>query len=178
MTTTGGFPELQATHGGTPMTGYATLVDDLAVEMVQVLGPTITFLTPPDGSGDAPCVMRGTIPPGDLVPLHSHAEPETFLLESGELEAFAGPGEWLRLRAGDVLHVPGDAPHAFRNDCREPAVTIVVTTARIGRFFREVGRPSADPLATFLAVSERYGYWNATPEENAAIGIVLPGSAR
>jgi quercetin dioxygenase-like cupin family protein len=119
--------------------------------------------------------MRGSIPPGGIVPLHSHADPETFLMESGELDAFAGERDWIRVLPGDVLHVPGDAPHAFRNPGAVPAVTLIVTTARIARFFREVARPSDDPLATFLATAERYGYWNATPEENAAIGITPMG---
>jgi hypothetical protein len=51
----------------------------------------------------------------------------------------------------------------------------------MGRFFQEVGRPvtgtpqpvTAEDLARFLSVSATYGYWNATPEENAAIGIPL-----
>jgi len=155
------------------MTAHATLVDDLAVEVVEVLGPTITFLTPPDDSGDAPCVMRGTMPPGVVVPLHSHADPETFLMESGSVQALAGGREWVTLRPRDVFHIPGDAPHAFRNDGDAPAAMTIVSTARIARFFRAVGRPSGDPLATFLATAARYGYWNASPEENAAIGIDL-----
>ena len=70
-----------------------------------------------------------------------------------------------QIRPGDVFHVPGCAKHAFRNRSSEPAVMIVTTTSRIGRFFREVASPPAggDPLLHFLATSERYGYWNATP---------------
>jgi hypothetical protein len=46
----------------------------------------------------------------------------------------------------------------------------IVSTATIGRFFREIdGRR----VEEFEAISERYGYWNATPEENAAIGLSL-----
>ena len=50
-------------------------------------------------------------------------------------------------------------------------MNILVSTARIGRFFREVAAPSGDPIEHFLATAERYGYWNATPEENAAVGL-------
>jgi hypothetical protein len=54
---------------------------------------------------------------------------------------------------------------------------------RLAQFLQEVGRPIAathkpetiEDLAPFLAhfeaVSVKYGYWNATPEENAAVGI-------
>lgn len=55
----------------------AHLVDPRNVETLDVLGPVVQFLTAPrDGE---PCVMRGTIPPGVTVPLHSHADPETFI---------------------------------------------------------------------------------------------------
>jgi hypothetical protein len=46
----------------------------------------------------------------------------------------------------------------------------VVTTASIARFFREI---AGHGVERFLEVAERYGYWNATPEENAAAGIAL-----
>jgi hypothetical protein len=36
------------------------------------------------------------------------------------------------------------------------------------------GPPSPDVVERFLRTSERYGYWNATPEENAAVGVELP----
>jgi hypothetical protein len=36
------------------------------------------------------------------------------------------------------------------------------------------GPPSAEAIERFLATAERYGYWNATPEENAEVGLALP----
>lgn len=36
----------------------------------------------------------------------------------------------------------------------------------MARFFRELAGPDA-----FEVVSARYGFWNATAEENAAIGL-------
>lgn len=60
---------------------------------------------------------------------------------------------------------------------------LIVTTAKMARFFREVGLPvqataagepaSAAALQRFQEASERYGCWNATPEENAEVGIEL-----
>ena len=49
----------------------------------------------------------------------------------------------------------------------------LVTTATMTRFFREIAAAPDE----FLAISDRYGYWNATPEENAAIGITVPAPA-
>jgi quercetin dioxygenase-like cupin family protein len=164
------------------MSNSAQLVD--AGETIDVLGPTIEYLTPLDGDENGPCVMRGTIPPGGVVPLHAHADPETFLMISGHVEGLVHSDEgftWVRIGPGDVFHIPGNAKHAWRNQSDDPAVMHLVSTTRIGRFFREVGRPagaaagppSPEALEHFLETAERYGYWNATPEENAAIGLAL-----
>lgn len=168
--------------------GSAVFVDQDAAETIDVLGPTVQFLTPSDEDGEAPCLMRGTIPPGGSVPLHSHPDPETFVAVSGELEVLVhrdGRFDWAPVRPGDVVHVPGGAKHAFRNRSPEPAVQLLVSTATIGRFFREIGTPvgpgspppgppSGETLARFLATAERYGHWTASPEENAEVGLTLP----
>jgi quercetin dioxygenase-like cupin family protein len=162
----------------------AHLVAPRHVPELDVLGPTIEFLTAPDADSDEPCLMRGSIPPGGVVSLHSHPDPETFIALSGELEGLAMDGEeftWVRVGPGDIFHVPGSAKHAFRNPFTHPAVQLVISTARLGRFFREIGRPlgagppSADALGDFLVTAARYGHWNATPAENAAIGLSLRG---
>jgi hypothetical protein len=89
--------------------------------------------------------------------------------------------KWIAAKAGDYIHVPGGAQHAWRNVSGEPLVNLIITTKKLGRFFREAGRPAMDTpqpvapedLARFAAISAKYGYWNATPEENAAVGIDL-----
>ncbi len=165
-------------------------MEPLEREELEVLGPVVEFLTPFSEDESEPCAMRGTIPPGGIVPLHSHLEPETFIQISGEMEGLVWSDdgfEWVRIRPGDVFHVPCGARHAFRNPSSEPAVSIVVTKPRIARFFREVGtvrtlgvsatRPPAEAmLRHFLEVSGRYGYWNGTPQENAEVGLsLIPG---
>ena len=100
-------------------------------------------------------MIRGTIPPGAVVPMHTHADPETFFEVTGTPEGLVHTDagfRWEPIRPGDVFHVPGRAKHAFRNHSSEPAVMIVTTTSRIGRFFREVASPPAgsDPLLHFL----------------------------
>jgi quercetin dioxygenase-like cupin family protein len=170
----------------TDLSAIAHLVGPETIETVSVFGPTIEFLTPA-GEDDAPCVMRGTIPPGAVVPLHSHPEPETFIALSGEVEGLAAlPSgfEWLPVQPGDVFHVPGGARHAWRNLSRNPATNIVVTAQTLGRFFREVGTPhvigkpppmpSRQAIEHFLATAERYGHWTASPDENAEVGLTLP----
>jgi quercetin dioxygenase-like cupin family protein len=73
----------------------AHLVDARDAETLDVLGPTIQLLTSPEDES-APCVMRGTIPPDVSVPLHSHPDPETLLLVSGEVEGLAESADGFR----------------------------------------------------------------------------------
>jgi quercetin dioxygenase-like cupin family protein len=153
--------------------------------VVELFGPTVEYLTSPEDEPNDFCVLKGTIPPSASVPLHSHADTEDFFILSGSVEGLRHDTQgytWIGAKAGDYLHVPGDAPHAWRNVSREPVVMLMITTKRIGRFFQEVGRPATgapqppptpEDLARFAAVSAKYGYWNATPEENVAVGIQM-----
>jgi quercetin dioxygenase-like cupin family protein len=123
----------------------ALLVDPNSVRRFDVLGPMVEYFTPP-GNGE-PCVMRGTIPPGVSVPLHAHADPETFLMISGEIEGLrhtADGFDWITIRPGDIFHVPGHAKHAFRNRKNIPAVMMIVSTDKIGPFLPG-GRISCRP---------------------------------
>ena len=153
---------------------------------IDLEGPTVEFLTSPQEASIDFCVLKGVIPPGVSVPLHSHPDTEDFFIISGQVEALrqgAQGYEWISAKAGDYLHVPGGTRHGWRNVATEPMVAYLITTTKLARFFQEVRRPvtatpqsgTAEDLEHFLArfetVSTKYGYWNATPEENAAVGI-------
>jgi quercetin dioxygenase-like cupin family protein len=58
-----------------------------------------------DNEGDF-CVMRCTLPAGAVVPMHSHADRETFYMVSGKLDALRGD-RWEELRPGDLFDVRG-----------------------------------------------------------------------
>jgi mannose-6-phosphate isomerase-like protein (cupin superfamily) len=162
---------------------FAHLVQPEHLDTIEVLGPTIQFLTS-TADANAPCIMRGTIPPGVSIPLHSHGDPETFVMLSGTVDGLVirhEDFEWTRINPGDVFHVPPHAKHAWRNQGQSDAVMVIVTTSRLGGFFQELGKPlkpgvsvtppSQDEIRRFLKTAEKYGYWNATPEENARVGI-------
>jgi len=159
------------------------LVDATALEAYEVVGPTVEFLTSPDAGDDALTVLRGTIPAGGVVPLHSHADPETFVIVDGTAEALARTAQgarWIAAGPGDIVEVPPNAPHAWRNTSDRPNTAIVLTNGRLARFFREIGTPAGqapppreEAVARLLRAAERYGHWTATPEENAAVGIDL-----
>ena len=152
--------------------------------IVEFFGPTVEFLTSPEDEHNNFCVLKATIPPGVSVPLHSHPDTEDFFIISGSVEGLRHDTEgykWMEAKAGDYLHVPADAPHAWRNVSGEPLVNLIITTKKLGHFFREAGRPvmerpqpvTPEDLTRFAAISAKYGYWNATPEENAAVRIDL-----
>ncbi|MDV3123617.1 cupin domain-containing protein [Mycobacterium sp. 21AC1] len=159
------------------------LAVNTGLEALEVLGPHVEFLTFAEDELNQICVMRAVIPPGVTVPLHSHDDFEDFYIVSGGHQVLlSGPDglQWQDASPGDYVRVPGDVPHAHRNISDEPAVDLVITTARMGRFFREVGRPVTAPprtpeeVAHFVETAHRYGYRLGTPEENAAAGIMLP----
>jgi quercetin dioxygenase-like cupin family protein len=147
----------------------------------EVFGGIVEFLS----WSDEFCVLRGTVPPGSVVPLHSHPDAEDFFILSGTQQVLVQGDDglqWRDAQAGDYIRVPGDAPHAHRNITDKPAIDLIVTTARLGRFFAEIGRPVSDALApptpeevaNFVAVSQNYGYVLGSPEQNAAVGITMP----
>ena len=162
------------------------LVIESDCETLDVFGPSVQFLVAPQGSDEAPCVIKGTIPPGGSVPIHSHQAIEVFYVLSGNVEVLRekhGKSHWIAAGPGDFIEVPSGAKHGFRNRSQHPVVQLITTTSKLGRFFQQIGRsipqgangnpPSPDQLQHFVRTSERYGYWLATPEENAAAGISL-----
>jgi hypothetical protein len=123
---------------------------------------------------------------GISVPLHSHPDDESFFLLSGSVQALVQRQdgfERVTMSAGDFRHVPRRVRHAWKNQSNEPAVAIIVTTSRLGRFFQEVGRPvaagalpespSIADVQRFIEVAARYDHCRASPQENAAVGIKL-----
>jgi quercetin dioxygenase-like cupin family protein len=165
---------------------FAHVVVERDSQILDVLGPTVQFLTEPQPNDETPCVIKGTIPPGGFVPIHRHPDFEAFFVLSGKVEVFSGKDEkpqWIAAGPGDFIQVPSNAKHGFRNKSAEPSVQLITTTSKLGRFFQEIGRsirpaenvspPTPDELQQLIKTSERYGYRLASPEENAAAGIQL-----
>jgi quercetin dioxygenase-like cupin family protein len=149
---------------------------------LDMFGPTLEFLVLPEEAQNEFSVLRGVIPPGGSVPLHSHPATEDFYIISGQAQALKqvpGGYEWIDGKAGDYIHVPNGARHGWRNVSSEPLVVLLITNARLGQFFQEAGRPvtgapqpvTAEDLAHFSTVAAQYRHWYATPEESAAVGI-------
>lgn len=167
----------------------STIVHKGMHQVYDVFGPMLEFLTSPSDRDAVYCVMKGTIPPGISVPLHSHPDDESFYILSGVAKVLTEAEDklqWRELKPGDFVHIHGSTKHAWKNDSTEPLVTLGTTTPKLGRFFQEVGRPitpgkrlsapTTDELQNFVQVSLSYGHWLASPEENAAIGIPVFGA--
>ena len=151
-----------------------------------VLGVLLQFLSTPEQINDQISVMCGTLPSGVVIPLHSHADPEIFYVLDGSLEVFQaeGPSEgWQTINAGNVVSIPGNVRHAVRNTSPSPMTSIIVTKQELYSFFRELARPfdpnrppappTPEEMQQLFRVAEKYEYWLASPDENAAIGISL-----
>ena len=151
-----------------------------------VLGGLLQFLSTPEQINDQISVMRGTVLSGVQIPLHSHADPEIFYVLNGSLEVFQAEGQsagWQIVTAGEVVSIPGNVRHALRNTSSSPMTSITVSKQELYNFFRELARPfdpnrppappTPEEMQQLFSVAEKYEYWLASPDENAAIGISL-----
>ena len=67
-----------------------------------------------DHGGAGVCIIFVDAPPGDGPSLHRHPYEEIFITLEGEVTFRVGDDE-LPARAGDIVIVPPETPHAFTN---------------------------------------------------------------
>jgi quercetin dioxygenase-like cupin family protein len=154
-------------------------------QVFNAAGVLLQFLASPEEVGDAICLIRGTMPPGVAVPLHKHAEVELLYVLEGSLEFFmAKEGtQWATAGMGDVIAIPSNVKHALRNRSSLPVTLALVTKSHLYAFFRELAKPfdpnqrpaplTPEEMQELFEVAAKYGYWMASPDENAAIGLSI-----
>jgi quercetin dioxygenase-like cupin family protein len=150
----------------------------------NALGVLLEFLATPDEVKDVFCLIRGTIPPGVVVPLHSHPDPELFCILEGTLDVYQSTDAsrgWTSAGAGDVAIIRGNVKHALHNRSSLPVTSLTVTKSELYEFFRQVAipydpnQPPAPPTVEVMQklfdIAAEHGYWLASREENAAVGL-------
>lgn len=171
----------------TDKAGHVNPIVRSAVEpMFAVVGTLLQFVSSPEQNNADLSVMRGGVPAGAVVPLHSHSDPEIFYVTEGSMEVFQDDGRssgWQTATVGDVVTIAGGVKHALRNPGSSVVMTVLVSLGQLYRFFRELAEPldagaappapSPEVMQKLFGVAARYQYWIGSPEENAAIGIQL-----
>jgi quercetin dioxygenase-like cupin family protein len=157
------------------MNSQKTIFESARSGMSDILGPLVDVQTPT--KADDYCVIRAIIPPGAGVPLHSHADRETMVVLAGRLAVWLDGG-WRDYNPGELVEVPPNAKHALRNGGESDVAVLLVTTARMGRFFQEIGEPihsikgppSPERIAGFVERAISFGYWLGDENDQAKIG--------
>ncbi len=162
----------------TPRDNHPTL-SLLGVHLVQ---PRVT----PNETNEQFAVFEVIQAPGSAIPLHSHPAVEWMYVLEGTVQVLTyrdGHAHWLDVTPGESLVVPTNARHALRNATSETMRLLCMGPTSIWRFFEEVARPTGadgtspeltlDWQRELLAAASRHGYWMASPQENAAVGLVM-----
>lgn len=110
---------------------------------IGIVGDTYTILVSGKDTAGHFCLIDMFVPPGGGPPPHRHDFEETFSLLEGELELiFRGTKQ--KLRAGETVNIPANAPHQFHNASNQPArMLCVCAPSGQDEFFLELGIPVA-----------------------------------
>jgi quercetin dioxygenase-like cupin family protein len=140
-------------------------------DRVEVLGIELEWKLRRNDTVDQYCVLAATMPPGARVPLHQHPQQEAFFILEGQAEFAVENGAgltWRKVNPGDVINVPPDAIHGFRNEGDRNVKLLLTCQASLGKFFEEAGTPltdnqsaratlSPEEIQRVLAIAEKHG---------------------
>jgi quercetin dioxygenase-like cupin family protein len=115
--------------------------DDPDLPHVGMVGDTYTVLVGGDQTAGAYTLIDMLVPPGGGPGPHRHDFEELFVVLEGAIEV-TFRGQVHPVAAGQVVNVPANAPHFFRNAGTETAhLLCMCTPAAQDGFFLEVGTP-------------------------------------
>lgn len=110
---------------------------------IGLVGDTYTILLTGKDTAGRYCLIDMYVPPGGGPPPHRHDFEESFTVLEGEIEATCR-GVSSTVCAGQVINIPANAPHRFRNQSEQPArLLCLCSPAGQEEFFLEVGVPVA-----------------------------------
>jgi quercetin dioxygenase-like cupin family protein len=113
----------------------------------DILGVELEWKLRLDETGDQYCVLAATVAPGVGVPPHQHPDQEAFFVLEGRPEFALAQGQelvWQTAAPGDLVKIPVDVMHGFRNESGAEVRVLIMCTAGLGRFFEDAGTPLGD----------------------------------
>ena len=122
-------------------------------EKFDVAGAHLTWKAKGEDTGYAFSICEQHLAPGEGVPLHSHASAEAFYVLSGTADFFRlleGKEDWIRCETGDLIILPPNSLHAFRNKTSKPCRLLGISTPSHEVFFDAVAR--ADTSKSFASL--------------------------
>jgi quercetin dioxygenase-like cupin family protein len=99
-------------------------------------------------------VYEMTLEPGEEVPVHSHTSAESFYVLSGSADFYRirdGREDWILCEAGDVMILPPNSFHGFRNCGPSRCRLLGISTVAHQTFFDAVAE--ADRKNSFASMS-------------------------
>ncbi len=113
--------------------------DDPNTVHISLVGNTYTILLSGEDTAGRYSLIDMYVPPGGGPPPHRHDFEESFTVLEGEIEA-TFRGEKVTVRTGQVIQIPANAPHQFRNISGQPArLLCICSPAGQEQMFREIG---------------------------------------
>lgn len=117
----------------------------------RVLSDLMTFKLVSKQTQNAFFLCFSHVPPQSGVAMHKQAGQETFIIFEGEVEFSTLSEEKIvtfPAPRGTVVHIPEQAPHAYRNVSDAPASMFVLfAPGGAERFFQQLGVPVTDQTA-------------------------------
>jgi quercetin dioxygenase-like cupin family protein len=126
-------------------------------------------------------VIEVNTPPGGGPPLHTHPSDEVFFVVEGEFEfptILDGEHVAVKGSAGETVHIPGNAPHSYRNvgESYGKLIGVLAPGDDMEGFFQEGGhlytdlpnRPGLEAAFDFprmMAAAQKYGMEFLPPDE-------------
>lgn len=116
---------------------------------LDLFGSLVTFQVRSDETDGAYAILEVAVPAGPAKPqMHVHAASETFQILDGEFEFYAireGQTSTFRASAGDMVHMPPNAPHSYRNVAKSASsFQAVIAPGSMEGYFLELGMPTAN----------------------------------
>lgn len=115
---------------------------------LDIFGSLVTFQVRSAETDGAYAIVETVVPPGrSKLQMHVHAASETFQILDGEFEFHAtrdGQTAVFRATAGDMVHIPPNIPHAYRNVASSvSSFQAVIAPGAMEGYFLELGMPTA-----------------------------------